>query len=260
MLEYVFTASIIIVLIILYCIFNRPDMIGRIFGRFFMKNRRRELRRIYLDDFREYKQSASNRNIVIQLLPLVGVFALLFILGNQYLFFATVISGSMEPTFQKGDLVLMQTIDKKVEIGDIVVFRQYQVKEPISHRAVKITESGNIVTKGDANNFYDFEGGIPPDRIGAKAVVIGGKPIVVKALGFIIKPESIGGFQILAKMPAGIAFSRAFEQFRTISPLVLFFCVIFYFFVLLETRLDFNRRSNGKNGRKNAKNEPKNNS
>ncbi len=253
MIEYIFISGIGIIIILFYCIVKCQNIIGRLFGRLLMRDRKSELRRLYLDYFRENKQSGASRSILVQLLPLLGVFALLFLLGNQYFFLSTVISGSMEPTFKKGDMVLIQTIDKKVNVGDIVVFRQYGIKEPISHRAVGITETGQIITKGDANNFADTVGGIPPELIGGKAILIGGSPIVIKDLGFIIKPESIGGFQVLSKIPGNIVFSRSIDQFRTISPLILFFCVIFYFFVLLETRVDFDRRFKGKNGRKKVK-------
>lgn len=253
MLEYIFTGFIVTIIILSFCIINRPYIISKIFRRFLIKDKRGELRNLYIDHFREHKQSDIGRSIIVQLVPLLGVMFLMFFLGNQYFFFATVISGSMEPTFKKGDMVLMQSLDRNVEVGDIVVFRQFGIKEPITHRAVQITDKGYVMTKGDANNFIDIMGGIPPDRIAAKAIVIGDKPIMIKELGFLIKAESLGEFGVISKIPVVLAFSRSLEQFRTISPLILFFCVIFYFFILLETRVDFNRRFKGKNGRKKIK-------
>jgi len=203
-----------------------------------------------MENFREFKGSKMSGSMLIQMMPLFGVMALFLILSNQYFFLGGVISGSMEPTFSKGDMLLLQRIDKNVKIGDIVMFRQYGIKEPITHRAIKITEDGNIITKGDANNFLDNPRGISPERIGAKAVLIFGKPILLKEIGYYLKPESIGGFEVLSRLPNNIVLSRTFDQFRIVSPMILFFCTIFYFFVLIETKLNFDRKFKRTKGKK----------
>lgn len=252
MLELILTGSIAVGLLFIYLIINKPGIASRIFIRARGRITSSKRNRIYMEQFREHKQSRMSRNIAIQILPWLGVLALVFILGSQYFVFATVLSGSMVPTFEKGDLVLMQTLDLKVKVGDIVMFPMYGIKEPITHRVVSITEKGNIITRGDANPSVDSSQGFPPDRVGGKAVLMGNVPIVLKGVGYSIRPENIGEFTVLAKLPKSFLMAQAFNQFRTIQPLLIFFATIFYFFILMETRMEENRRF-GRNGRNNAK-------
>jgi len=73
----------------------------------------------------------------------------------------TVLSGSMVPTFNPGDLIITKPVDaKEVKRGDIITF-QPKSDDPalITHRVVSVgtTLAGKevIVTKGDANNAQD---------------------------------------------------------------------------------------------------------
>ena len=67
----------------------------------------------------------------------------------------TVVSGSMRPTIDPGDVILVEPFTKPVEIGDLVVFR-----DPIDgvgdvvHRVVDKT-GGRLLTQGDANDRTD---------------------------------------------------------------------------------------------------------
>ena len=62
-----------------------------------------------------------------------------------------ILSNSMNPTFQRGDIVIYKKEDKIVP-GDIIVF-QYQ-NQIIVHRVIYINEY--YITKGDANNTVDY--------------------------------------------------------------------------------------------------------
>jgi signal peptidase len=252
MFEYIVTGAIAVLLLLYYILSNKPGIVSRIFA---LGMRRDVIKRnhVYMERFREHKQSRMSRNIIIQSLPWLCVLAVVFILGNQYFVFAAVISGSMEPTFSKGDLVLMQTFYREPKLGDIVMFPMYGIKEPITHRVVDITEKGDIVTKGDANPSTDGLG-FPPERVGGKAVLIGNIPIVLKGLGYSIRPENIGEFTVLDRLPKSFIAAQAFNQFRSVQPLIIFFATIFYFFILIETRIGEKRRfGNGrsKNGDRN---------
>lgn len=66
----------------------------------------------------------------------------------------TVLSGSMEPTLQIGDLVLIDTKDRSIENGEIIAF--YMGGQVVVHRVVEVTEDGLYITKGDANETRDF--------------------------------------------------------------------------------------------------------
>ena len=64
---------------------------------------------------------------------------------------ATVLSGSMEPEFSKGDLLIVGESDE-LEINDIVVFEDGS--SLVVHRIIDIQEE-TIITKGDANDVAD---------------------------------------------------------------------------------------------------------
>ncbi|KIV94980.1 signal peptidase complex catalytic subunit SEC11 [Exophiala mesophila] len=84
-----------------------------------------------------------------------------------------VLSGSMEPAFQRGDLLFLWNRDKTAEVGEIVVYNVKGKNIPIVHRvvrsfapvaAVEADESGSIslpspklLTKGDNNIADDTE-------------------------------------------------------------------------------------------------------
>ena len=90
---------------------------------------------------------------------------------------ANVLSGSMEPTFSKGTLLLVKE-EKQVEPGQIVVYQSGQ--ELIVHRVIQI--QGNLVTtKGDANEAADpvF------DVSQIKGVVVGWIPFLGSWVSFL---------------------------------------------------------------------------
>ena len=68
-----------------------------------------------------------------------------------------IVSESMEPTFYKDDLVIVQKCKiKELKRGDIITFRQND--RIISHRIFGITkdkEEVKFITKGDNNEVYD---------------------------------------------------------------------------------------------------------
>lgn len=83
---------------------------------------------------------------------------------------ANVMSGSMEPTFSQGTLLLVKET-KNVREGDIIVYQSE--KELIVHRIIALTEE-EVITQGDANHVAD-----PPfDRAKIKGKVIGWIPFL----------------------------------------------------------------------------------
>lgn len=96
---------------------------------------------------------------------------------------ANVLSGSMEPTFSKGALLIVKE-EKKAEPGQIVVYQSGQ--ELIVHRVIQ-TEGNLVTTKGDANDTADpvFD----MDQI--KGVVIGWIPALGLLVSFLKTPVGI---------------------------------------------------------------------
>ncbi len=85
-----------------------------------------------------------------------------------------VISGSMEPVYEEGDILVVKRMDVDlIEKGDIIVFDSPHGGIPIVHRVYAVkTEGGKryFVTKGDNNAapdtyYQDIYPGIPGERI-----------------------------------------------------------------------------------------------
>ncbi|VDK44794.1 unnamed protein product [Anisakis simplex] len=95
-----------------------------------------------------------------------------------------VLSGSMEPAFYRGDL-LMLTNDHSdpVRTGDITVFKVEGRDIPIVHRVIKVHEKSNaetkFLTKGD-NNQVDDRGLYAPGQFWLTR-----KDVVGRAKGFV---------------------------------------------------------------------------
>lgn len=71
-----------------------------------------------------------------------------------------VLSGSMEPTFFKGDILTLAIPDEPYQIGDIVVFKIPGREIPIVHRILELhteptTGEQQVLTKGDNNDSFD---------------------------------------------------------------------------------------------------------
>ncbi|MEM0482812.1 MAG: signal peptidase I [Nitrososphaerota archaeon] len=81
-------------------------------------------------------------------------------------------TGSMRPTIEVGDILLIQGV-KPDEIvadpirGDVIVFWQPGGSVRIVHRAIGKTEFG-VITKGDANAYPDFFSPVPYSLIVGK--------------------------------------------------------------------------------------------
>eukprot|EP01113_Clastostelium_recurvatum_P004545 TRINITY_DN1200_c0_g1_i3.p1 TRINITY_DN1200_c0_g1~~TRINITY_DN1200_c0_g1_i3.p1 ORF type:complete len:195 (+),score=26.12 TRINITY_DN1200_c0_g1_i3:36-587(+) len=74
-----------------------------------------------------------------------------------------VLSGSMEPAFQRGDLLfLAQNEVAPFRVGEIIVFKIEGKDIPIVHRILEVHEKPNgdvdILTKGDNNSHHDHFG------------------------------------------------------------------------------------------------------
>lgn len=64
-----------------------------------------------------------------------------------------VVSGSMEPTIYKGDMIIINTKEKDYKENDIITFRGKE-GEFVTHR-IKYIDGKTMITKGDNNNTED---------------------------------------------------------------------------------------------------------
>jgi signal peptidase len=90
----------------------------------------------------------------------------------------SVVSTSMVPTLNVGDLILVAAADYKV--GDIIVFNAPGVRQgPIIHRIIAVNGDGTLQTKGDNN-----PGQLPYERSIAKSQIIGKARLALPLLGY----------------------------------------------------------------------------
>ena len=96
-----------------------------------------------------------------------------------------VVSGSMEPEFYRGDIVVVEKANlfglgiqefdpNDVQVGDIVVYNAEWVDEAVIHRVINITEingSTYFVIKGDNNDVPDPYY-VSPDQITDRVVTL----------------------------------------------------------------------------------------
>lgn len=110
------------------------------------------------------------------------------VLGNQLPMpfgygIANVLSGSMEPTFSKGTLLLVKET-QDIQEGDIVVYQSG--KELIVHRVIQVSEN-QIITQGDANNVADE----PFEKTQIKGKVIGWIPGLGSVVSILKTPAAM---------------------------------------------------------------------
>lgn len=120
---------------------------------------------------------------------LLLVVAAALLLGDRAV---VVLSGSMEPVFSPGDVLIERSIEpRQVEIGQVVTFHEPGTDRMLTHRVRKIEARGpNLVftTKGDADN------GVQRWAIGPGGQL--GQPV-----GRI---PAVGRVVMLAKTPLGL--------------------------------------------------------
>ncbi|KNA12360.1 hypothetical protein SOVF_126540 [Spinacia oleracea] len=88
---------------------------------------------------------------------------LVLVTGSKYPV-VVVVSGSMEPGIQRGDVLFLITVrNRPIRSGDIVVFKIEGKDIPIVHRVIKVhrqhdSNTFSLLTKGDANLWDDSDG------------------------------------------------------------------------------------------------------
>lgn len=131
----------------------------------------------------------------------------------------TVESGSMEPTFKKGDLIIVKDIDNfnDLKVDDVISFWTNEIKEGEkvinTHRIVGVDKDSNgntyYITKGDNNPTEDTYKVFVKDFIGKwTGTRLGGVGKVMKFL------KTKTGFLVCILIPMAIFF--LFELFKLI--------------------------------------------
>jgi len=108
-----------------------------------------------------------------------------------------VVSGSMEPVFYRGDVVLIEKTNflgieevspDNLQIGDIIIYRATWFPEPVIHRIVATGQDSQgrnyFVTKGDNNSGPD-PSPVYPEQVQAKVISWGYNPLIIPKIGYI---------------------------------------------------------------------------
>ncbi len=83
-----------------------------------------------------------------------------------------IVSGSMGPSIQAGDVVLTSPPTRSADVGDVVSFRDRGAERLVTHRVVGIEPDESYRTRGDANASTDSMLVSPDDVVGLGRAVV----------------------------------------------------------------------------------------
>ncbi len=180
--------------------------------------------------FEAHKKEAPVTRLAF-VLTVLGLLMLLALTHN--LFFAVVTSGSMVPTFHKGDMFLAQAIVIEPEVGDIVMFNRPDIYLPVAHRIIGLSED-RIYTGGDASGPDEWH--ITEDDIIAEAVLIAGEPIVVPNVGsyFVLEAKELRSIG-----PYGqeyLFYKNLVTTFKSFALAIIIICIAVYIYLEMGSR------------------------
>ena len=108
-----------------------------------------------------------------------------------------VVSGSMEPSFYRGDIVATLNTntygiqefnpETDVNVNDVVVYNATWYKEPVIHRVIDvqmINGSKYFTIKGD-NNDKEDPYLVRPSQIRSKVITVGDNLLVIPKIGYV---------------------------------------------------------------------------
>jgi signal peptidase len=132
--------------------------------------------------------SAKKEIVIYSLIIIVGLIA------AQHM--NVVVSGSMEPVFYRGDIVIVEKANflgihefnpNNAKVGDIVVYNAEWFPNPVIHRIINETMLNGtkyFVIKGDNNGAPDPYY-VSPSQITERVVTIGGQPAIIPKIGYV---------------------------------------------------------------------------
>ena len=133
------------------------------------------MKNLYIEP--EIQKDTRNQDLIL----LIVLVFLILALGVKLILFQVIISDSMKPQFERGDLVLSQSIFKEANPGDIITFKSKFLQNSVTHRLIGYR--GNFLsTKGDNNPIVDDYQATKEDIL-SKVVMINGQPVVIKGVG-----------------------------------------------------------------------------
>ncbi|MFD1562855.1 signal peptidase I [Haloarchaeobius amylolyticus] len=145
--------------------------------------------------------------LLVLIVPFV-IYAVPGAVGADHSF--VVLSGSMSPTIETGDVVIVDETDPAtIQEGDVITFAQSDGETPTTHRVVDVQHRDGQVafeTKGDANEEPD-PAPVPSSN------VLGTVLFTIPYIGYVIQfANTTLGFVLLVGLPMGaLAVSEAWQ-------------------------------------------------
>jgi signal peptidase I len=180
----------------------------------------------------------KKKRIDLSTIFLVGFTMLLGgLIFTQSLFFVAVTSNSMAPTFWESDLVLVQSITRDYQKGDVIVFRNPNVKfeDKVIHRINSISFEGvDIKTKGDNINFPD-DWTLSNEHILGSAVTFNERPVVAKRVGrYFIKDYGLDKGADYENDPIVQFLRKSASNVHSYGPMYLVVVLLLFFLTMLQ--------------------------
>ena len=181
---------------------------------------------------KRYQELSKRPNILPVIIPLIITGLIAYIILNQLLFLAIITSGSMSPTLEVEDLVLMQNLKMDAQQGDIIMFETKEATMPVIHRIYSVS-GHEIRTKGDAVESVD-NWILEKEQIQGQAVLFKNKPIIVKNIGayLLFDPDNI---QITKYGSEMYRVSQIIKNVKNLGLIIFIICVCLYIFMNVKS-------------------------
>lgn len=160
------------------------------------------VRQYYLDEKKSRKELAREENPQGSLVTgIIAIIIVWFCAGVFSIFPSVIVSGSMLPVIQIGDVIIVQKIPaEQVQTGDIIQFKTETIR--VAHRVIDIKEENRqrvLITKGDNNQSADTDPVLPEQVVGRVVAIIPkiGWPSMV------IHSPDLSAFKLLAEQING---------------------------------------------------------
>ena len=129
-----------------------------------------------------WRSALATAILMLVALALVAAAALVFVFHPR---FETVLSGSMRPGIQPGDVVMVRPVPvHTLKVGEVIAYLPPGQSVPVLHRIVSVDSAG-IITKGDANNVADPWGRVKPQTDHVYQLIF-----TIPKLGFVTRDRT----------------------------------------------------------------------
>jgi signal peptidase len=157
--------------------------------------------------------------LVALVLPFV-VYAVPQVVGADASY--VVLSGSMEPTFGPGDVIVVEEVPPStIAKDDVITFTRANERTPTTHRVVEVVETEQGLafrTEGDANEGPD-PSLVPAAQVQGQVPTVGGYLFVIPLVGYVIRfaGTTTGIVTLLVAPLALLVLSEAYVLARSTS-------------------------------------------